>query len=139
MASLNDGIFSEFKNCEFCHKPLPNAYDKPLCPSCIEAQLFREVKNFIRENTVNEYEVADHFQIPLRVVKEWIREGRIEYVTNAQGGTMASVHCQRCGAPVQFGTLCPKCLKLLNHNIKGYEVQELNRNHKMRFVDQQED
>ena len=62
----------------------------------------------------NEYEVAEHFHIPLRQIKEWIREGRIEYHEVDTASTISGMHCQRCGAPVSFGTLCPNCLKLMN-------------------------
>ena len=49
-----------------------------------------------------------------REVKEWIREGRIEYHEVNTASTISGMHCQRCGAPVSFGTLCPNCLKLMN-------------------------
>jgi predicted amidophosphoribosyltransferase len=46
------------------------------------------------------------------------------------------MHCQRCGAPVTFGTLCPQCLKLLNGNVKGYQVQQRSStSERMRFLD----
>lgn len=72
------------------------------------------MRDYIRANTVNEYEVAEHFHIPLRQIKEWIREGRIEYREVDTASTISGMHCQRCGAPVSFGTLCPNCLKLMN-------------------------
>lgn len=106
---------ANYKYCGFCGRLLPKRYEGDLCPHCQEAQLFRNVKEFIRANTVNEYEVADHFHIPLRQVKEWIREGRIEYRKDNEASTIDGMHCQRCGAPVSFGSLCPKCLKLLNN------------------------
>ena len=83
---------------------------------------------------MNEYEVAEHFGIPIKQVKAWIREGRIEYRTSESGSSI-SMHCQRCGAPVSFGTLCPKCLKLLNGS-KGVSMQKLNSgDSKMRYLD----
>ena len=44
-----------------------------------EMELFDAVRNYIRENDVNEFGVAAHFGIPVSRVKAWIREGRIEY------------------------------------------------------------
>ena len=99
-----------------CHMTKEN-----LCPRCLDLALFREVKEFIRTHDVNEYEVAEHFKIPLRQVKSWIKDGRIEYKQSESASTIAGLHCQRCGAPVTFGTLCPKCLRLLNGN-KGYST-----------------
>ena len=107
--------------CENCKRPLPYDYKENLCPRCLDLALFREVKEFIRTHDVNEYEVAEHFKIPLRQVKSWIKDGRIEYKQSESASTIACLHCQRCGAPVTFGTLCPKCLRLLNGN-KGYST-----------------
>ena len=132
--AVGERLFGNYKECEYCKRPLPIHYEKTLCPNCLDAQLFHEVKEFIRSNTVNEYEVAEHFGIPIKQVKAWIREGRIEYRTSESDSSI-SMHCQRCGAPVSFGTLCPKCLKLLNGN-KGVSMQKLNSgDSKMRYLD----
>ncbi len=118
------GLFGTVRHCEFCGKPLPDNYDKNFCPACLDYKLFHDVKDFIRSKNVNEYEVAEHFQIPLAKVKQWIRDGRIEYKETSNSDIIAGLHCQRCGAPVSFGTLCPKCLKLMNSNGKGYAVHK---------------
>ncbi|MDD6637719.1 MAG: FeoC-like transcriptional regulator [Lachnospiraceae bacterium] len=132
--AVGERLFGNYKECEYCKRPLPIHYEHALCPNCLDAQLFHEVKEFIRSNNVNEYEVAEHFGIPIKQVKAWIREGRIEYRTSESGGAI-SMHCQRCGSPVSFGTLCPKCLKLLNGN-KGVSMQKLNSgDSKMRYLD----
>lgn len=138
MATIREEYFGEYKQCEYCHRPLPEAFEGTVCPACADRLLFQEVKQYIRENNVNEYQVADHFHIPVRRVKQWIRDGRIEYVTNGDNA-LTSVHCQRCGARVSFGTLCPRCLKLLNSNIRGYEAQEQEHASRMRFVDYDKD
>lgn len=140
MSPKNDeSLFGSFKICEFCGRRLPRDYSEAFCPTCLDYKLLNDVKDFIRENDVNEYQVAERFQIPLKQVKEWIREGRIEYRKNNPTGTIAGMHCQRCGSPVTFGSLCPKCLKLLNTNTKGYESAKLNTgtDNKMRFLDQE--
>ena len=132
--AVGERLFGNYKECEYCKRPLPIHYEKTLCPNCLDAQLFHEVKEFIRSNNVNEYEVAEHFGIPIKQVKAWSREGRIEYRTSESGSSI-SMHCQRCGAPVSFGTLCPKCLKLLNGS-KGVSMQKLNSgDNKMRYLD----
>ena len=108
--ATEEGLFGKYKQCEFCGRPLPKNYEDTLCPHCKDNKLFRDVKEFIRSNQVNEYEVASHFGIPLKQVKSWIREGRIEYNTATATDTISGMHCQHCGAPVTFGSLCPKCL-----------------------------
>lgn len=88
-------------------------YTGELCPLCIETQLFDEVREFIRSNDVNEYDVAARFSIPVRQVKQWIKEGRIEY-KEQEVKSLGSTQCSRCGVKLNFGTLCQKCLKELN-------------------------
>ena len=87
-------LFGNYKYCEECKRPLPLTYKENLCPSCIEQKLFREVKEYIRENDVNEYDVAQHFHIPHMQVKKWIREGRIEYKDDHLN--TITMHCTRC-------------------------------------------
>lgn len=125
-------LFGDYKECEFCKRPLPDDYDETMCPHCIENQLFHEVKEFIRENDVNEYQVAAEFHIPVRQVKEWIREGRIEYKT--QPKNLSSDYCVRCGASILFGSYCSKCMKLASMN-KGYAVNDMPmEDSQMRFL-----
>lgn len=133
--ATSEGLMGKYKQCEFCGRPLPLHFEQNLCPRCQEEHLFHEVKEFICSNTVNEYEVADHFGIPLKQVKQWIREGRIEYHTENSTGTINNIRCQRCGVPVSFGTLCPKCLKLLNSS-QGSAVATPNADTRMHYLDQ---
>ena len=68
------------KYCEHCGQAIPRSAEFNCCASCQDTILFREVKDYIRENNVNEFQVAEHFGIPLSLVKRWMRELRIEYV-----------------------------------------------------------
>ena len=68
------------KYCEHCGQAIPRCSEFACCTECQNSILFRAVKDYIRENNVNEFEVAEHFGIPLRLVKQWMRELRIEYV-----------------------------------------------------------
>lgn len=103
------GLFGNFKYCDGCRRPLSLDYKDSLCPSCLEQQLFREVKDYIRANDVTEYDVALEFNIPLSKVKQWIREGRIEYKDHRLN--TITMHCAECGTPINFGTLCTKCMR----------------------------
>lgn len=127
-----NALFNNYKYCEDCGKPLPLTYKNSRCPFCIEQKLFHDVRDYIRENDVTEYQVSEHFNIPLHLVKKWIKEGRIEYKDMGIGSLMSN-HCERCGAPVTFGTLCAKCLKLMNTS--GHSAtQQLEPSH-MRFLE----
>ena len=125
-----------YKYCEFCNAPIPRQSDESYCPKCRERVLFMEmgseydVEEFMREV------LADHFGIPLRIVKDWIREGRIEYKDDGTGKHIViDNNCSRCGAPVKFGTLCPKCLKLMNRNMQGFGTQQAQEDDRMYFLD----
>lgn len=115
-----------YKYCEFCGAPIPRSSEEKFCTSCRDRILFQQVKDYIRANDVNEFQVAAHFGLPLRIVKGWIKEGRIEYKEMMDGKRSINNHlsCERCGAPVTFGTLCSKCLKLLNKNMHGYDLHK---------------
>ena len=132
-------LFGTYKQCKFCFRPLPVKFEADLCPRCQEAQLFKEVREYIRTNDVNEYEVAQHFGIPLRTVRDWIREGRIEYKARdaEHKAVLSNLHCEICGAQVQFGVLCPKCSREL-HAKKGFATSKLSGgdDSRMRFLDQ---
>ena len=105
------------------------------CEACEETQLFDKVRDFFRSYEVNEYDVAEHFGISVRIVKQWIKEGRIEYKergTRSIGGS----YCSHCGTKVSFGTLCSKCLKLLNgEGIQGFSAAPKEEEGRMRFMD----
>ena len=102
--------------------------------NCFERALFSEVKDYIRENDVNEFQVAEYFGLPLRIIKNWINEGRIQYKEDASGHhIMANSYCMVCGTPITFGTRCSKCQKQ-SKNIKGFSGQLSSSDDKMRFL-----
>lgn len=71
---------ARYKYCEHCGQAIPRSSQMSFCANCQETILFQEVREFIRENNVNEFQVAEHFNLPLSVVKHWMRERRIEYI-----------------------------------------------------------
>ncbi|MGN0342471.1 MAG: hypothetical protein ACI4DO_06740 [Roseburia sp.] len=130
----------EYKYCQRCKRVLPPSYAGELCNACQETELFARVRDYVRKYNVNEYQVAEHFNISVHLVKRWIREGRIEYRSQSEAQIMAN-YCVHCGAQVSFGSLCPKCLRLLNGNPKGFGYapnQPDEEEGKMRFLDQDE-
>lgn len=124
-----------YKYCKLCKRILPVSYKEEFCGDCEERMLFDKVRDFVRKNEVNEYQVAEHFGISVRQVKQWIKEGRMEYKERDQK-TLMSSYCIRCGARVSFGSLCTKCLRLLNGEKTGYGVMEHSEEAgRMRFID----
>ena len=100
------------KQCIKCGRDMHIVYKEDLCPICKEIELFSQVKEFIRENVdVREQDVADKFSIPLRKVREWIREGRIQY-KEEKTEKIANLKCKICGKPISFGATCAECHSL---------------------------
>lgn len=128
---IQQDLFGNYKYCEVCRKPLSLNYKAALCPFCIEQQLFIEVKEYIRSNDVNEYNVAEHFGLPLSQVKKWIREGRIEY--KDQKLNTITMHCISCGAPITFGSMCAKCLR--QKNTSGHSAPLESGASRMRYLE----
>lgn len=124
-----------YKYCSFCGKPIPRSVEYSCCADCQEVVLFQQVREYIRSNDVNEFQVAEHFNISPRLVKHWIAEGRIEYKTSAEGKFLNSIRCTRCGAPASFGTVCTACLKILNNNVHGYGTNLASEEDKMHYFD----
>lgn len=128
------GLFEDYKYCAICRRPLPASSEETVCPLCTEQALFMKVKDFIRENDVTEYEVAAEFDLPLSRIKQWIREGRIEYKDKDLNGRI-SYNCQKCGAQISFGTLCAKCLRQSNTTGHTAVVVSGGAPMRMRFLD----
>lgn len=101
------------KSCPQCGVQLNELYPHELCPTCMEQNLFNEVKDYIRNNDVHEQDVANHFNIPVRKVRSWIREGRIQYKGDSKDA-ISGVQCRYCGKPISFGVACSECHSLQN-------------------------
>ena len=71
-------LFDGGKFCSWCHCPIPEDSENDLCKNCQASMEFREIRDYVREHDVNEFQLAEIFEIPLRQVKQWIREGRLE-------------------------------------------------------------
>lgn len=126
-----------YKYCKGCGRMLSPNYPEDYCGACQETQLFDKVRDFVRTYDVNEYDVAEHFGISVRMVKQWIKEGRIEYKEQGKKSIGGS-YCSHCGAKVSFGTLCTKCLKLLNgEKMQGFSMAPKEDVGRMRFIDKE--
>lgn len=108
-------LFDNYKYCSICQRRIPQSCQDTVCPNCTESALFQDVKDYIRANDVNEYMVAQHFNISLKQVRKWIRDGRIQYKELSNG--TVTMHCQVCGAQISFGSICQACLK--EQNVSG--------------------
>ena len=106
--------------CRVCHINLPPFYPDSICPMCQENELFMAVKDFIRENDVNENDVSEHFNIPISQVRGWIKEGRISYKEmrgiRTTDGKEARI-CRECGMLLPTSckdNICKNCANLID-------------------------
>ena len=67
------------RTCAKCHRPIAASTQGDLCPTCLNDEFYREIKEYIQENDVTELEVAEKFNLPLSQIKEWIKDGRLVY------------------------------------------------------------
>lgn len=123
----------KMKECRICKKYIDKDYPKDICPLCEEMELFSEVKDYIRSNDVRESDVAEHFGIPVRKVRSWIKDGRIQYKGEV-GKNISSVYCQICGKPMDFGNLCSDCRKLQGLQVVAKEYELARDSHEMHFL-----
>ncbi|MCR5388412.1 MAG: hypothetical protein K6E56_04110 [Lachnospiraceae bacterium] len=112
---------TEYKICAFCQCRMSADYKVDLCPSCVERVLFAQVRDFIRSGDYNEYEVAQEFGIPLKKVKDWIREGRIEYKESPEKKLLIDTgRCVVCGKPTLVESICRECEDRLHKRGFGF-------------------
>ena len=117
-------LFQGSKFCAWCHCPIPEDSEDDLCKNCQASREFKEIREYVREHNVNEFQLAEAFEIPLRKVKQWIREGRLEYREEVR--TMVNLHCQRCGKAIQFGNFCTECMRMEYGVQGGFETFQNN-------------
>lgn len=92
-----------YKYCKICKRILPVSYKEDFCSECEERMLFDKVRDFVRKNEVNEYQVAEHFGISVRQVKQWIKEGRMEYKERDQeDADVFLLHTMRCARKLRL-------------------------------------
>lgn len=74
-----DSDTPRYRICSRCGKPMAHGVSGDVCPVCQDAIIYPQVREYIEKNDVTEVEVAEHFNIPLYQVKEWIKDGRLTY------------------------------------------------------------
>lgn len=118
--------------CKQCDLKYRSNFELDICPSCADNNLFDKVREYIRNNDVNEIQVAEHFDIPLSRVKGWVKEGRITYKKNAEGKYISLLRCEICGDPIDFGKVCFKCShrNMIKGSYSGMNIEE----NRMRFL-----
>lgn len=122
----------EVKVCKNCRRLFNYLYGPDLCPKCMqlvseervssekkmsgsiirpmvaeEEEKYKQVKEYIinyPKATVSQ--IAEVNEIPPSKIFEWIRDERLEFSDDSQS---AWFECEKCGAKIKSGRLCPNC------------------------------
>ncbi|MDO5293721.1 MAG: flagellar protein [bacterium] len=100
----------ELKTCRNCKRLYNYFVGQNLCPSCMTEldNIFRDVKEYIYDHPeATMQQVADEFQIAIRVIQGWVREERLEFSSSSAVG----LPCETCGTMIKSGRYCPACKK----------------------------
>lgn len=85
---------------------------KQLCPECDkkDQEEFAKVRAYLRESpTAQISDVSEATGVPVKRIQEYLREGRLVLAERVDW-----LRCERCGAPIATGWLCPKCAAEIN-------------------------
>ncbi|WP_313134162.1 hypothetical protein [Anaerocolumna sp.] len=117
------------------------------CPSCKKQddEAFKRVKAYIYEHgTATVMEVAEKTGVPVRYIKLYLKDSRIEIPENSP----IFIQCERCGVNIRSGRLCPSCASELTNEMRvemdfnNEQVGEIPKKYsggKMRFLDKNSD
>lgn len=108
----------KMKNCPKCGRIfVPLNPTQKYCADCMEKerQLENELSRYVRDHPkIKIDELIEATGAPEKVVRKMIREGRF-----IQLGVQMTYPCERCGAPITQGKLCPKCAAALQKDLQG--------------------
>lgn len=65
--------------CKVCGRALASSYADDTCQECREEAIYQDVKKYVSENDVGEYDVAEKFDIPVSTVRKWVKMGYMDY------------------------------------------------------------
>lgn len=97
----------QIAKCKWCGRPF-QSFGLPFCPKCMQEldEQYKPVRDYLYDNpNATIEEVVAETGVPQRVILFYLRDGRLRMV-NASG----LLKCEQCGAPIDSGHLCEKCM-----------------------------
>lgn len=107
-ATEGDGSVVAIKNCARCGRLFTGVDD--ICPACLaeEQEEFDRVRAYlISHRNASVAEVSAQTGVAVAQIHRWVRAGRLKVSPEQLGG---GLRCERCGAPIDSGRFCRKCL-----------------------------
>lgn len=99
----------QISNCARCDRIFRATMGKRLCPSCDQKdkEEFAAVRSYLCEHPRSDIiTVSEATGVPVKQIQEYLREGRLVLADGIEW-----LKCERCGAAITTGWLCPKCAR----------------------------
>lgn len=106
------------KNCRKCGKMFSYAFGPAICPDCLDAQeaVFQKAKKYVQDNPgCDIQELADHVEVEVGQVRQWIREERLQFSDDSP----IRIACEACGAMIRSGKYCDVCKNNMSSGLKS--------------------
>jgi len=94
--------------CKVCGRFFEAEVASEYCPPCkaIDDQYYESVRNYLSQRPrASIFEVTTELKIPVKTIKRFLREDRLEIVEANNG----FLKCDVCNIPIQSGYLCKSC------------------------------
>lgn len=106
-----------FRNCPRCGKAFAQVGTRTLCPQCVldDERAFDAIRTYLQHHPLaGVTQVSDRTGVAETLVLQFLREGRL----TLGKGVADSARCERCGASIQNGRLCDRCLSDLTRDVQ---------------------
>ncbi len=98
----------QVKSCRECKNLFQHIDGKAVCPKCLKRheEILNTIKEYLYENKNATFKMLhEELNIPLRLIEEFVREGRLEI----SKGSPLCVTCDICGTRITSGKMCDDC------------------------------
>lgn len=105
----------KIKNCPMCGRLFSDT-GTHVCVDCYRKVQEKEIEvvNYVRDNPGAKIaDIIEATEAPEKLIKKMIREGRFEQI-----GIKMSYPCEKCGASIISGRLCPKCQEAMHKELQ---------------------
>lgn len=109
----------KFANCAICGRLYEANGFRSVCPECLQRDTadFDKIRDFLYIHPrAKVFEVSNSLDIPIPVIKRYLREGRLEIIEKNNRFLL----CDKCGKPICSGTLCDDCRNQSPHDFKTF-------------------
>lgn len=115
----------ELANCSNCGAIFVKNSIRDICEKCYreEEEAFEKVNKFLkkRENRMaSMIQVIEATGVSEDLILKFIRKGRIRLIQFPN----LTYPCEKCGAPIQSGTLCKNCMTSLKEELEKFEEEQ---------------